>query len=325
MLPVLFHLMWQGRLVASEFTSAPLGAATMVRTARGVSRPRGVLAIGDRVVIDGVSHVLVGVSGTAVRLASADGAVVTTTVTELLAAGNVADPRGRGRPEDAGGGGGRTAAGACWRRPRGGKRHIVEVIYGLPPDAPAGTRPRPEYDMERLLADRAGEGQGRRADRGRPSGVAVSREAASATVGGRRPVRPGRSPGDATVPGVRAGRPAGGRPRCARPLRRPPRTSTRTASFVIWRTEQIVKDSIDTGGEAVVWPSQRSLYRLFDKVSAGKHTTGSASTRRSLAARPEGMFAARTGVGARRGDGDRLHAAGRDGAAGRRGGRAGST
>ena len=27
-LPVLFHLMWQGRLVASEFTSAPLGAAT---------------------------------------------------------------------------------------------------------------------------------------------------------------------------------------------------------------------------------------------------------------------------------------------------------
>lgn len=34
-LPVLFHLMWQGRLVASEFTSAPLGAATMVRTARG--------------------------------------------------------------------------------------------------------------------------------------------------------------------------------------------------------------------------------------------------------------------------------------------------
>ena len=63
---------------------------------------------------------------------------------------------------------------------------------------------------------------------------------------------------------------------------------------VIWRTEQIVKDSIDTGGQAVVWPSQRSLYRLFDKVSAGKHTTGSASTRRSLAARPEGMFAART-------------------------------
>ena len=48
--------------------------------------------------------------------------------------------------------------------------------------------------------------------------------------------------------------------------------STRTVSFVIWRTEQIVKDSIDTGGQAVVWPSQRSLYRLFDKVSAGQRT-----------------------------------------------------
>ncbi|HEY6793878.1 MAG TPA: hypothetical protein VI248_04260 [Kineosporiaceae bacterium] len=35
-------------------------------------------------------------------------------------------------------------------------------------------------------------------------------------------------------------------------------------------------------------------YRLFDKVSAGRHTTGSASTRRSLAARPDGMFAGRT-------------------------------
>ena len=58
-----------------------------------MSRPRGVLAIGDRVVIDGVSHVLVGVSGTAIRLASADGAVAApTTVTELLAVGNVAIP-----------------------------------------------------------------------------------------------------------------------------------------------------------------------------------------------------------------------------------------
>ena len=73
--------------------------------------------------------------------------MVTTTVTELLAAGNVADPRGRGRPADAGGGAGGTAAevleAASWW-----ERHIVEVIYGLPPDAPAGTRPRPEYDPE---------------------------------------------------------------------------------------------------------------------------------------------------------------------------------
>ena len=45
--------------------------------------------------------------------------------------------------------------------------------------------------------------------------------------------------------------------------------STRTASFVIWRTEQILKDGIDAGGEAVA-PSQRTLYRLFDKLARGQ-------------------------------------------------------
>nr|WP_237735062.1 Mu transposase C-terminal domain-containing protein [Rhodococcus sp. JVH1] len=37
-------------------------------------------------------------------------------------------------------------------------------------------------------------------------------------------------------------------------------------------------------------PSQRSLYRLLEKLAAGKHTTGSARTRRSLADRPDGPF-----------------------------------
>ena len=33
-LPVLFHLMWLGRLVAAGFPSAPLGASTVIQTAR---------------------------------------------------------------------------------------------------------------------------------------------------------------------------------------------------------------------------------------------------------------------------------------------------
>ena len=101
-----------------------------------MSRPRGVLAIGDRVVIDGVSHVLVGVSGTAIRLASADGAVVTTTVTELLAVGNVAIPGAgvarrmpvvgvEGLPQEV------LEAASWW------ERHIVEVIYCRPTRRPA--------------------------------------------------------------------------------------------------------------------------------------------------------------------------------------------
>ena len=34
----------------------------------------------------------------------------------------------------------------------------------------------------------------------------------------------------------------------------------------------------------------QAFYRLFSVLSAGKHTTGSARTRRSLAARPDGPF-----------------------------------
>ena len=37
-------------------------------------------------------------------------------------------------------------------------------------------------------------------------------------------------------------------------------------------------------------PSDRTLYRLFGTLAHGRHATGSASTRRSLAGRPQGMF-----------------------------------
>lgn len=62
--------------------------------------------------------------------------------------------------------------------------------------------------------------------------------------------------------------------------------SSRTAGFVLWRTEQLLA----ARGDAVPVPSQRTLYRLFDKLAVGKHVTGSATTRRSLANRPDGPF-----------------------------------
>jgi hypothetical protein len=64
--------------------------------------------------------------------------------------------------------------------------------------------------------------------------------------------------------------------------------SSRTATYLFWRTGQILEAAHGRG--AVELPSQRSLYRLLDKLSAGKHTTGSARTRRSLADRPDGPF-----------------------------------
>jgi hypothetical protein len=43
--------------------------------------------------------------------------------------------------------------------------------------------------------------------------------------------------------------------------------STRTATYLFWRTGQILEE--DHGRGSVVLPSQRSLYRLLEKLSAG--------------------------------------------------------
>ena len=48
--------------------------------------------------------------------------------------------------------------------------------------------------------------------------------------------------------------------------------STRTAVFVFRRTRQILAGE---AGEAVRLPSERTLYRLFGRLEAGRHTTGS--------------------------------------------------
>ncbi|MER6073983.1 Mu transposase C-terminal domain-containing protein [Streptomyces sp. NPDC001296] len=64
--------------------------------------------------------------------------------------------------------------------------------------------------------------------------------------------------------------------------------SSRTVRFTIWRTKQILASREDTDG--IELPTERTLYRLFDKLAAGTHATGSATTRRSVHARPAGPF-----------------------------------
>ncbi|HEX6519348.1 MAG TPA: integrase, partial [Streptosporangiaceae bacterium] len=106
------------------------------------------VGIGDRILADGIPNVVVSVSGTRVRLADDEGTVRTVTPAELadsarFAIGSLASPRGP-RPET--GLEGLPAAAveeASWW-----EAHIAEVVYGLRPDAPAGTRPRPQYDPE---------------------------------------------------------------------------------------------------------------------------------------------------------------------------------
>jgi transposase InsO family protein len=64
--------------------------------------------------------------------------------------------------------------------------------------------------------------------------------------------------------------------------------STRTASFYLWRTRQILAEQ--HGPDVVPMPARATFYRLFERVTAGLHTTGSARTRQSLANRPGRPF-----------------------------------
>ena len=243
------------------------------------------VGVGDRVRVDGVANVVISVTGTRVRLADEAGAVRTVTVTELAC-----DPRfeiaaaapSRGpRPEI--GLEGLPAAAveeASWW-----EAHIAEVVYGLVPDAPAGARPRPQYDPERTsLTEREKAKAAELSVEGRrvPASTVKHRRQRWEAHGlaglvDHRVVRRMRPAGRVDERVVTAMRQAIGEAADA---------SSRTAGFVIWRTREILAAD---GYDGPV-PSERTFYRLFGTLSHGRHVTGSASTRRSLAGRPEGMF-----------------------------------
>ena len=110
------------------------------------SRP-GVLRVGARVRFDGAAQTVVGLSGTLVRLAGQDGAASVVQLAHLLASEGfeIIGGAGRTRPPlsaAALGGVPEEAAGNARRW----ERHIVEVLTGVPPDAPPGTAARPGYD-----------------------------------------------------------------------------------------------------------------------------------------------------------------------------------
>jgi len=249
----------------------------------GVRRRR--VGVGDRILVGGTPNVVVSVSGTRVRLADDEGAVRTVTAAELAT-----DPRleiaaavsSRGpRPEI--GLEGLPAAAveeASWW-----EAHIAEVVYGLRPDAPAGTRPRPQYDPERTsLTEREKAKAAELSAAGRPVPASTvkhrrQRWEAHGLPGlvDRRLSRRMRPAGRADERVVAAMR---------RAISETVRASSRTAGFVIWRAREILAEA---GYDGAV-PSDRTFYRLFGTLSHGRQVTGSASTRRSLAGRPEGMF-----------------------------------
>lgn len=254
---------------------------------RTAGAPRRQLVIGDRVRVDGVPHVVIGVSGTGVRLADEAGGVIAATVTGLLAEGRLdLDGAGGGRrsvPRREAGLEGLPAA--MVEAARWWERHIAEIVYGLPPDAPPGTRPKSQYDPElhSLTArEKAKAGELAAAGHRVSASTLKHRRQRWEAIGlaglvDRRTVTRATPFGRADPQVVAAMRQA---------IAEAAEESSKTAAFVFWRTGQILAASDSTA----VLPPQRTSYRLFAALSRGKHTTGSASTRRSLAGRPEGMF-----------------------------------
>jgi hypothetical protein len=248
------------------------------------ARRRGV-GVGDRVLADGIPNVVVSVSGTHVRLADDAGTVQTVTAADLADSTRFSvgpgEPLRGPRPET--GLEGMPAAAveeASWW-----EAHIAEVVYGLRPDAPAGTRPRPQYDPERTSLTE------------REKAKAAELSAAGKTVPAST-VKHRRQRWEAYgLPGLADRRLS----RRRRPARRTDErvvaamaeaigetrnASSRTTGFTIWRTREILGEA---GYDGPV-PTDRTLYRLFGTLAHGRHVTGPASTRRSLAGRPEGMF-----------------------------------
>jgi hypothetical protein len=240
---------------------------------------------GDRVIIDGRPRVVLGASGAAIRFADDDGAVEEAPVAELAASGRLRlQPRGTGSPHDAQVG----LAGLppeAVERARWWEAHIIEVVDGTRPDAPAGAPPRPAYDVERTSL--AGREQAKAAELS-----AQGRPVAASTVKHRRQrwqaeglpglvdrrVARRRSPAGRADPVVAEA--------MAEAIAEATDESSRTATFIVWRTRQLLAERGQAGRE----PSRATMFRLFSRLSAGRHTTGWAATRRGLAGRPQRMF-----------------------------------
>jgi hypothetical protein len=258
-------------------------------SARRLHRRPARLAIGDRVRLGDALRTVIGVSGTLVRLSDPEGMITEIDLAQLLNTEGfeLADSKVQGRlpssapldelPQT-------VASEALWW-----EQHIVEVLRGVPPQAPPGTLPKPEYDPVAVSLTRREKAKAAEL-------TAAGRPVTASAIAKRR--RRYEARGVAGMADHRSGKPVSphGRadPAVAKAMRQAideaAQESSRTASYLFWRTAQILEATHGPG--TVELPAQRTLYRMLEKLSAGKHTTGSAQTRRSLADRPEGPFGA---------------------------------
>ncbi|MEV0826354.1 Mu transposase C-terminal domain-containing protein [Nonomuraea rubra] len=241
-----------------------------------------VLRPGDWVHFDGGEHQVVALAGTSVRLRSSESAESVVLASYLMASPGFGlvegaplpaiEPLGllEGLPEDV------LAAAKQWQR------HVVEVETGLPPGAGAEVEPRPEYDpAAHSLVQRI---KSKATELGVSSRTVERMRARYQQQGlwglvDQRATRAGETTGRADARLVAA---------IQEVLDAETHTSTGTRSRLIRR---VVKTVEDTHGPGVVpLPGRTTFYKLIDRLATGRHTFGSAVTRRQTANRPAGAF-----------------------------------
>ncbi|MFE3070215.1 Mu transposase C-terminal domain-containing protein [Streptomyces sp. NPDC059247] len=243
---------------------------------------QAVLRPGDWITYDDADHQVVALFGTSVRLRSAAGVESVVLASHLMAAPDFAvtgaeplpalEPFGllATLPEPV------QAAAKEW------EAHIVEVETGLAAGVEPGAPPRPQYDpASRSLVERA---QAKADELGVSLRTVQGKRARYARQGlwglvDQRLVRMPEATGRADARLVAAIHEA---------LEAETHVSTGTRSRLIRRVIKLVEA---THGEGVVpLPSKNTFYKLIEVLSAGKHTFGSAVTRRQTANRPAGPF-----------------------------------
>lgn len=247
----------------------------------------GVVREGDEIRLSDEVFTVMTLSGGAARLTDALGAQSVVPLSKLLC-----DPTlelvSRSRPplcsEE-------TLAGvpaAAAERARWWEQHLIEVLTGRRAGAEPGSRPRPEFDPSSKslrqrelakLAELRAAGYDVSVNTLQRQRYAYERDGLLGVVDRRYiPVRPvfGRVD-ERLVAAIR------------RVIDEEMDRSTGTVS----RLQRRVGKSLvaQYGSEdAPVMPSQRTFYRLVKKLSEGRHTFGSARTRRSLSKQPDGPF-----------------------------------
>ncbi len=249
-----------------------------------VSRPPG-LRVGDEVTVDGAAYTIAGLSGAHARLVNVTGVESNIALADLLRAPGfqmamrsaaALPPQGLldSLPADA------------VEQARWWERHIAEVITGVPLEAGRAARPQPQYDpatrtlRQRELAkvsELAGDGHAVPLSTLQRLRLAYEKRGVWGLVDHRVTRRPGARTDERVLAAI------------GQAVAEQTSRSTGTVTRLRRRVEQILTD--EHGLDAVsVMPARATFYRLAERIAAGKHTFGSARTRRSLAQRPDGPF-----------------------------------